>query len=149
MRNGFALLSSIVLALIALTFVGVLLYMGSQSTRVSGLKREYSSAYEACRGIADYLITLMERGSLCDSLQDPAACDRPGIISNIPIGLGAYSELGHFQMEAELKHCIPEENGTCRDAERTDGARLYHVTVRAQGPQDRAEVEFVYRVYYR
>ncbi len=138
-RKGVALVVSVVLSLLALTFIGVLLYIGTQSTRVSGLKREYTSALEVCKGVANYLMTLMDRDELCSNTIPP------GCAPNTPINLGSYSNFGEFQASATLLRYIQE------DPANPDSPKTYAVRVEAHStanPSDRAEVEFVYRVHF-
>ncbi|KAB0664838.1 hypothetical protein F6V25_12315 [Oryzomonas japonica] len=52
-KNGFALITSLMLTLISLTIVMALLYMMTQSVQVSGMNKHYKTALEATYGGAE------------------------------------------------------------------------------------------------
>jgi hypothetical protein len=58
-EKGFALVLTMLFAVMALTFTGALMFMTIQGTKVTGLSQRYATALDACKGSADITMNLV------------------------------------------------------------------------------------------
>ena len=132
-RNGIALITTLVLALIALAFTGAMLYMLTSGTRMSGVERRYTTALEAAKGASDYIMRQMVDGTLSCSIPD---CNPPQG-GRTPINLGQFSNLGGYQVQAWVLSKTQE-----------GGNIVYAVEVEATNAtiSQKATVDFVYKL---
>ncbi len=64
-EKGIALITTLILGLVALTFIGALLYMLISESSTSGISKRYSTALEAAKGASEYVISSL----LADTLE--------------------------------------------------------------------------------
>jgi len=129
MREGIALVVTLMLALIALTFTGAMLYMLISGTRMSGVERRYATALEAAKGAADYIIEKISNSSLncipnCDT-------------KNASISLGSFSTFGAYNVNATLLSKTDTGDGTVYAVE----VITYNSTT-----SEKSIIDFVYRI---
>lgn len=132
MRRGLALTTVLILSVIALAFTGIMLYMVTASSQMSGMAYRYRSSLEVAKGVSQYLMTLMDNDELCKYTN----CTR----SNQPINLGSYSNIGDYKVQAKLLKYINDP---------TTGAVIYSVEVNVintKVPSEHSTVDFVYKV---
>jgi len=127
-RKGIAFITTLILALIALAFTGAMLYMLTSGTRMSGAERRYTTALEAAKGAAYYIIEEISNSSL-NCIPD---CDT----KNAAINLGSFSTLGAYNVNATLLSKTDTGDGT-----------VYAVEVVASNSttSERSIIEFVYK----
>jgi len=130
-RKGIALVTVLILSFIALLFVALLLFMVSRSSQIGGMEKRYTSSLEVAKGVASYLMELMEENALCSKVD----CSK----ENSPINLGRYSSFGPYRARAVLlKKVDPEPNVSVYAVE---------ITVTNSGnPAEKSIVDFVYEV---
>ncbi len=130
-ERGIALITTLLLGLIALVLVGTLLYVLTTGTKISGIEKRYSVALEAAKGAAEYVITSLLSGNL--------TCGGGGSCSstNNLIDLGPYSTLQGFNISALY---LGEANRF--------GVYVYSIRVTAISPSmgEQATIDFVYRI---
>lgn len=132
MRRGLALTTVLILSVIALVFTGVMLYMVTASSQMSGMAYRYRSSLEVAKGVSQYLMTLMDSDELCKYTN----CARP----NQLINLGSYSNIGDYRVQAKLLKYINDP---------TTGAVIYSVEVNVVNtkiPAEHSTVYFIYKV---
>ena len=129
-RRGIALLTVVLLSLIALIFSEALIYMTMKTTEISGTGKRYSSALEAAKGASDLIIQQILNGSL--------KCENPPCKSNSLIDLGGYSTMGDYQITAKI---LSEINKPAKT--------IYAIEVEAKSVKtpEKAVIDFVYEVY--
>ena len=141
-EKGIALITTLVLGLAALAFIGALLYFLTSGTKISGTEKRYYTALEAAKGGAKLIMAnlldsstpLTCNGSVCNPCPDP---DNATNINACKIDLSV-STLGDYDIEAYL---LAHENDGISD--------IYTIRVKAKNTnnlKEKAEVEFVYRV---
>ncbi|MDQ7038294.1 MAG: hypothetical protein Q9N26_03725 [Aquificota bacterium] len=130
-ERGIALITTLLLGLIAVSLIGVLLYILTAGTRISGVEKRYSIALEAAKGASEYVIQLILSGNL--TCGGGGAC---GPDNNV-IDLGPYSNLQGFNITARYLGEISRF-----------GVYVYSIRVTAESPAtgERAVIDFVYRV---
>ena len=132
MRKGLALTTVLILSVIALAFTGIMLYMVTTSSQMSGMAYRYRSSLEVAKGVSQYLMSLMDSDELCKYTD----CTRP----NQQINLGSYSNIGNYRVQAKLLRYINDP---------TTGAAIYSVEVNVintKTPSEHSTVDFVYKV---
>ncbi len=130
-EKGIALITTLLLGLIAALLIGALLYFLVNSTRISGIGKSYSIALEAAKGASEYIIERLLSGNL--TCGGGAACSP----TNNIIDLGPYSSIQGFNITATYLGEISKF-----------GVYVYSIRVTAISPstQEVAVVDFVYRV---
>jgi len=131
-RRGLALTTVLILSVIALAFTGIMLYMVTSSSQMSGMAYRYRSSLEVAKGVSQYLMNLMDSDELCKYTD----CSRP----NQPINLGSYSSVGDYRVQAKLLRYINDP---------LTGAAIYSVEVNVVNkkiPSEHSTVDFVYKV---
>ena len=139
-EKGIALVVTLILGVIALAFIGALLYFLTSGTKISGTEKRYYTALEAAKGGADLIIAdILEDGDItCNNNQTCTPC--PGTVSDdckIDLSL-TDNKLGDYTIEAYL-----------RSVEATPTAKIFDITViskNSNNPKEKAEVEFVYKI---
>jgi len=129
-ERGIALITTLLLGLVAVVLIGVLLYVLTTGTRISGVEKRYSIALEAAKGASEYIIQLILSGNL--TCGGGGACG-PGDT----IDLGPYGNLQGFNITALYLGEISRF-----------GVYVYSIRVMAESPTtgESAIVDFVYRV---
>jgi len=139
-EKGIALLTTLVLGLVAVVFIGALLYILSTGTRMSGIVARYTTSLEAAKGGADLVITKIINDDLkCNGGNVCTPCpDLPN--ANCKIDLQV-SNLGSYNLTAYL---IGEDTTTYAGTV----YKIYAVRVIAtkQDSEEKAEIEFVYKI---
>jgi Flp pilus assembly pilin Flp len=130
-ERGIALITTLLLGLVAVVLIGVLLYVLTTGTRISGIEKRYSVALEAAKGASEYIIELLLSGNL--TCGGGGACG-PG---NDEIDLGPYSNLQGFNITAQYLGEVSRF-----------GVYVYSIRVTATSPAtgESAVIDFVYRV---
>ncbi len=129
-ERGIALITTLLLGLIAVILIGVLLYFLTTGTRISGVEKRYSVALEAAKGASEYIMQLLLTGNI--TCNGGGACF-PGA----SIDLGPFQNIQGFNISAVY----------LGDVSRF-GVYVYSVRVTATSPTtgETAVVDFVYRV---
>lgn len=130
-ERGIALVTTLLLGIIAAVLIGALLYLIISGTQVSGIGKKYSVALEAAKGASEYIIERI--------LADNLTCGGGGACSstNNMIDLGPYSSIQGFNIEAIYLGEVSRF-----------GVYVYSIRVRAYSTttDEVAIVDFVYRV---
>ncbi len=130
-ERGIALITTLLLGLIALVIIAALMFMLVTGTQISGISKRYSGALEAAKGASEYIIQKILDGTI--------SCNGGGVCSaGDPIDLEAYvSNIPGYTVSATY----------LGDVNRF-GTYVYAIHVEAQGATsgEKAVVEFVYRV---
>ncbi|RLJ71021.1 hypothetical protein BCF55_1310 [Hydrogenivirga caldilitoris] len=130
-ERGIALITTLILGLIALVIIAALMFMLVTGTQISGISKRYSGALEAAKGASEYIVQKILDGTL--SCNGGGVCSAGGSIdletyvSNIPGYTVSATYLGDINRF---------------------GTYVYAIQVEARGATsaERAIVEFVYRV---
>lgn len=143
-NNGLALITTLLLSIIALLIVGAAYYLLTSGTKISGIQSRYTTALEAAKGATDYVRSIIfdnfdnisSEEKACSSL---AECS--GYTGNcIDLPKFHYNKLGGFDICAkalDVKY-FPKEDMV-----------IYTVEVRAQNPSNKDEksiIQFVYQI---
>lgn len=137
-EKGIALLTTLILGLVALAFIGALLYFLTSGTRFSGTEKRYYTALEAAKGGADLIISkLLTVGDVtCNGNNTCTPCPtNPSNSCKIDL---TTSSFGDYNIEAYL---LGKEN--------TGTSTIFDIRVIAkssQRPNEKAEIEFVYKL---
>ncbi|WP_029520373.1 hypothetical protein [Persephonella sp. IF05-L8] len=137
-EKGIALLTTLILGLVALAFIGALLYFLTSGTRFSGTEKRYYTALEAAKGGADSIIsTLLIDGDVtCNNGNNCVSCPlTPSDSCKIDL---TTTTLGNYNIEAYLL-----------GKETTTYSTVFSIRVIARNPQqpnEKAEIEFVYKI---
>jgi len=130
-ERGIALITTLLLGLIAALLIGTVLYILMSGTVVSGAGKRYSIALEAAKGASEYIIKRLLAGNL--------TCGGGGTCSptNNVIDLGPYSSIQGFNIRAIYLGEISKF-----------GVYVYSIRISASSPsaQETAVVDFVYKV---
>ena len=130
-ERGVALVTTLVLGLVAVLLIGVLMYFLTAGTRISGAEKRYSVALEAARGASEYIIQLLLSGSI--------TCGGGGVCGpdNNSIDLGPFQNIQGFDITATYLGEVSRF-----------GVYVYSIRVSATSPStgETAVVDFVYRV---
>ncbi len=155
-EKGVALVTTLVLGLIALTFIGALLYMLTTESGTSGISRRYSTALEAAKGAADFIMESLKAETLicrsvdnsvsckCTQLDDNLHCSsNPNVVANV-IDLGSsFSNLGGYTLASQL---LAKETSTQGD-ETIEIYSIRIISTKASGNEpEKAEIDFVYKI---
>ena len=130
-ERGIALITTLLLGLVALVVIAALMFMLITGTQISGISKRYSGALEAAKGASEYIIQKILDGTI--SCNGGNACS-----SGDPIDLETYiSSIPGYTVSATYLGDINKF-----------GTYVYAIRVEAQGAtsEERAIVEFVYRV---
>ncbi len=136
-EKGMALITTLVLGLIALVFIGALLYILTTGTRISGTEKRYSTALEAAKGGAQFVINEILMGDLKCNGGNPCKTCSSSLSNDCKIDLPV-SKLGNYEVNAYL--LSKESSGV---------TAIYSVRVKSFNPDvpnEKAEIEFVYKV---
>ncbi|WP_293447495.1 hypothetical protein [Persephonella sp.] len=138
-EKGIALLTTLILGLVAVVFISVLLYILSTGTRMSGMIGRYTTSLEAAKGGADLVITKIINDDIkCGGNACTPCPDTPN--TNCKIDLQV-SNLGGYNLSAYL---IGEDSTIYAGT----AYRIYAIKVIATKPNsdEKAEIEFVYKI---
>jgi len=130
-ERGIALVTTLVLGLIALVVIAALMFILISGTEISGMGKRYTGALEAAKGSTEYIIQRILEGTL--------TCN----------GGGVCSPGDQIDLEAFVTN-VPGYNisATYLGEINSFGTYVYAIRVEARGATaaERAVVEFVYRV---
>ncbi|WP_457601001.1 hypothetical protein [Hydrogenivirga sp.] len=130
-ERGIALITTLILGLIALVVIAALMFMLITGTQISGISKRYSGALEAAKGASEYIIQKILDGTI--------SCNGGGVCSaGDQIDLETYvANVPGYNISATYMGDINRF-----------GTFVYAIHVEAQGASsaERAIVEFVYRV---
>ncbi len=138
-EKGIALVTTLVLGLVALVFIGALLYLLTSGTKISGTEKRYYTALEAAKGGAELIISnLLQNGEpTCNGGSTCSSCPPTGYTNDCRIDLSP-STLGDYTLRAYL---LRRENSGID--------RIFTIRVIAEknnSSNEKAEIEFVYKV---
>ncbi len=131
-RKGIAFITVLILAVIALVFTGIMLYLVTKGTKITGVETRYTSSLEVAKGVSNYLMQLIDEDKLCSYVN----CNIP----NSPIDLDSYSNFGDYQANAVLLRKVDDPK---------TGASVYSIEVKVTNkkiPKERVIIDFVYKV---
>lgn len=143
-NKGLALITTLLLSVIALLIVSAAYYLLTSGTKISGIQSRYTTALEASKGAADYVINVIldkfdnisSEEAACSSL---AECG--GYTGNcIDLPKVNYNKLGGFDVCAKAldSKYFPDKDMV-----------IYTVEVRSQNPANTNEksiIQFIYQV---
>ena len=130
-ERGIALITTLLLGLIALVIIAALMFMLTTGTQISGIGKRYSGALEAAKGASEYIVQKILDGTIsCNGggvCSAGATIDLESYVSNIPGYTVSATYLGDINKF---------------------GTYVYAIRVEASGASsaEKAVVEFVYRV---
>lgn len=143
-NKGLALITTLLLSVIALLMVGAAYYLLTSGTKISGIQSRYTTALEASKGASDYVINLiLDKFDNISSAE--GACSTftecggyPGDCVDLPAV--NYNKLGGFDVCAKVldSKYFPDKDMV-----------IYTVEVRAQNPvntDEKSIIQFVYQV---
>ncbi len=136
--RGIALVTTLILGLTAVVFIGALMFMLIRGTGMSASEKKYAIALEAAKGGVELITTSILSGEelTCNGGLTCTPCPTTEN-NNCKIDL-SISELGGYKIEAFLL-----------DKQELSTYAIYTIRVKAQqstNPKEKAVVEFVYKV---
>jgi hypothetical protein len=156
-NKGIALVTTLVLGLVALTFIGALLYMLTSESGSSGISKRYTTALEAAKGAADYVISgLLAEKLICSSFDGAVQCkcseldenlscpDTTGVKVGKVILPAEFQQLGDFSVNVEL---LAKEIAKETIDERVEIYSFRVLSSKSTGREpEKAEIDFVYKI---
>ncbi|NPA54638.1 MAG: hypothetical protein GXO21_08250 [Aquificae bacterium] len=156
-NKGIALVTTLVLGLIALTFIGALLYMLTNESNTSGITKRYTTALEAAKGTADYVISsLLSEKLICSSPDGSVHCkctdlnenlncpDVDGVIANKIVLPPEFRQLGDYSVNVNL---LAKEIAKETQDEKVEIYSFQILSSKSTGKEpEKAEIDFVYKV---
>ncbi len=156
-EKGIALVTTLVLGLVALTFIGALLYMLTSESSSSGISKRYTTALEAAKGSADYVISSLLADQLicasndgsvkckCVDLDENLYCpDSPGIEAKKVELPTEFRNLGGYSVDITL---LAKKTSKETIDERVEIYSFQIISKRSTGKEpEKAEIDFVYKV---
>ena len=130
-ERGIALITTLLLGLIALVIIAALMFMLTTGTQISGIGKRYSGALEAAKGASEYIVQKILEGTI--SCNGGSVCsagdtiDLESYVSNISGYTVSATYLGDINKFGTYVYAIRVEASRASSAEK-------------------AVVEFVYRV---
>ncbi|WP_457625533.1 hypothetical protein [Persephonella sp.] len=153
-EKGAALLTTLILGLVALAVIGALMTFILFGKKTSISERKYTSALEAAKGVSDFIMRgLLDAQLICTSSDGSVSCNCDDLLaspllkcpsctgSSCPeakyLSLGAYSSIGNYNLSAEVLSKVETPNEV-----------VYGIRVQASGQNsgEKAIVEFVYKL---
>ncbi|WP_457567177.1 hypothetical protein [Desulfurobacterium sp.] len=133
-RKGLVLIVTLIVTFIVSAFLAALLYVLLNNISVVGNKKRYSESLEVAKGVASYLMELMDEDKLCSHTN----CSK----TNQPIDLGSYSQFGGYKVNATLVRMVDLSS-------RGEGLvySIELVVANKKIPAQHSVIDFVYRVY--
>ncbi len=156
-EKGIALITTLVLGLIALTFIGALLYMLTSESGTSGISKRYTSALEAAKGVSEFVISSLLAEKLecstpdgavkckCIDLDENLMCpDSNGLKATKVVLPSDYANLGDFHIDVKiLAKEIAEDTAD-------EKVEIYSFQVvsknKSTAEPEKAEINFVYKL---
>lgn len=128
-ESGIALISTLVLGLIAMGFISALFYMLTTGSTLSGSQKKYEGALEVSKGVTDYIIVKI--------LDDQLTCNGGGTCNkNSTVDIVGFNVPG-YTMNATLVDKIGTVNYSIY---------AFQIDVNSTVGGEKASIEFVYRV---
>lgn len=144
--KGFALVTTLLLGLVAMTLVSIAFYMALMNTQMSGMEKRYSMELNASKGAADYVMAELRADNLTCNGGNPcadntAAAPACSPEATIDLDSNVCNALGKTVACANITAC--HLNKTTVDE--TD---IISISVSATNPvsNEKANVDFVYKV---
>lgn len=151
-EKGAALITTIILGIVALAVIAALLTFILYGLRTSTLERKYTSALEAAKGSSEYIMKSLLDDTLncknsngdsckCSSLTDDLKCPNCSNQNSCKatiIDLGSFSKVGDYEITATLLSKSKSPNGS----------NIYAIRVEAKkiSSSEKAEIDFVFKV---
>lgn len=126
-EKGLALISTLVLGLVAFAFIMALFYLLSSGVFISGSQKRYATALEAAKGVSDYIV---EKVLLSELKCSGGTCDN-----------GEQIDITDFN--------VPNYNINATLLNKTDNVdyRIYSFRIEVENNNgEKSIVEFVYRL---
>lgn len=158
-EKGIALITTLILGLVALTFIGALLYMLTSESTTSGISKRYSTALEAAKGASEYVISSLLADTLecstpdgsikckCIDLDNDLVCPGASNSSQKAIKVvlpSEYSNLDDYKVDVTL---LAKEIAEDTADEKVE---IYSFKITSQSARTRepekAEINFVYKL---
>ncbi|MDQ7031265.1 MAG: hypothetical protein Q9M37_00895 [Desulfonauticus sp.] len=129
-NSGFALISTLILGLIAMGFVAALFLMLNSTAYFSTNQKIYTSALEVSKGVKNYIITKLLNNDL--RCKDHDICS-----NNDPVDINW--DVPGYEIEATLisKYKNIKEDYTIY---------LFNVKISKNNSEDKVDVDFIYRL---
>ncbi len=148
-NRGIALIGTLVLSLVALATIGALTSYIIFSERISAQTKRYTSALEAAKGAADYVIKGLVKDTInCRSQSGGVQCKCSELDSNLEcpanpgvkadrVDMGSYATLGGYNITATM---LSKADGS--------SSTIYAVRIESQksSTQEKSTIEFVLKV---
>ncbi|BAI80334.1 conserved hypothetical protein [Deferribacter desulfuricans SSM1] len=131
-NKGIALLTTLILSLVALGFVAAIMYMLNSSTNISGTHKRYQNALMAARGASEYIMDKLVSGD------EKSLCNNQLCTDNTTIDLN--SLFSEYDVEATVLN---------RYEDTVNDIIVYSIRVNAinkNNPKEKSIIEFVYKV---
>ena len=146
-EKGIALITTLVLGLVALVFISGFLYIILTSTKTSGTIKTYTSALEVAKGTASYLMSVTLDGALkCDALSsscndclDNGNCDNcENDYTNCKLDVSnLQNKISDYDIEAYL---------LTKEVEGNIYIYSFKVKAKKKNGNEKSEIDFVYKV---
>jgi hypothetical protein len=137
LRKGFALVTVLILSLIALIFTGAAIYISTKSTKVSGGEKRYRNVLDCAKGISFYLIDQMINDELRNKVANFSLCKNNNCNEPIYIPPGVFPS--NYEVNATLLSVVyPSDGGTVYTVE---------VKVKNKNTGEKVTIDFGYEVY--
>ena len=152
-EKGIALVTTLVLGLVALVFISAFLYVLLNSTKTSGLLKTYTNALEVAKGTASHLMLLSLNGALkcsdsssgspCQDCLDNGNCNLcQQDYENCPLDVSDLQKnISNFEIKAYL---LTKEDISTPSQDRY--IYTFKVKTKKVNSNDKAEIDFVYKI---
>jgi type II secretory pathway component PulK len=136
-EKGIALITTLVLGVVALAFIAALFYMLTSGTKMSGTSKRYYTALEAAKGASEFIMNkIVSSENLTCNNGNPCTPCPTSENNNCKIDLNL--NFGNYNVDAYLlnQESLPTYS-------------VYTIRVRAYSsnkPNEKAVIEFVYKV---
>lgn len=131
-NKGIALLTTLILSLVALGFVAAIMYMLNSSTNISGTHKRYQNALMAARGASEYIMDKLVSGD------ENSLCNNQLCTDNTTVDLS--SLFSEYDVKATVLN---------RYEDTVNDIIVYSIRVNAinkNNPKEKSIIEFVYKV---
>lgn len=145
-EKGFALVTTLLLGLIAMALVGLAFYMALHATRMSGMEKRYATELNAAKGAASYVMAELRNESLTCNGGNPCANNTaasPACSADATIDLDSNvcNALGKTAACANISACHLNTTTVAPSS-----FISITITSTAPGTNETANIDFVYEI---
>ncbi len=145
-NKGFALVTTLLLGLVAMALVSLAFYMTLINTQMSGMEKRYSNELNAAKGVADYVMAELRNENLTCNGGNPcadntAALPACSVDATIDLDSNVCDALGKTTACTNITACYLNKTTV-------DDTDLISISVTTTNPtsNEKADVDFVYKV---